>query len=69
LEAENMQDQFVQDRMHFFTEYAVEEVEPDAILFDTNNQGHKAIWYTKPKGIDDQADLKFSRGQGVPVGA
>ena len=37
-EAENVQDLFVQDRMHFFTEYAVDEVEPDAIVFDTSNQ-------------------------------
>jgi len=35
--------------MHFFTEYAVDEVEPDAIMFDTTNQGHKAVRYAKPK--------------------
>jgi len=62
-----MQNQFVQDRMHFFTEYAVDEVEPDAIIFDTSNQGHKAVWYTKPKGLDVQADLKFKKGQMVSV--
>jgi len=66
-ESENMQNQFVQDRMHFFTEYAVDEVEPDAIIFDTSNQGHKAVWYTKPKGLDVQADLKFKKGQMVSV--
>lgn len=66
-EAENMQDQFVQDRMHFFTEYAIDEVEPDAIMFDTSNQGHKAVRYTKPKWLDIQADLKFKKGQMVPV--
>jgi hypothetical protein len=35
--------------MHYFTEFSLDEVEPDAIVFDTTNFGHKAIWYNKPK--------------------
>lgn len=34
-EAENLQDMFVQQHIHLFTEYAIDSVEPDAILFDT----------------------------------
>ena len=48
-EAENLQDLFVQQHMHFFTEYAIDGVEADAIIFDTEGSNHKAIWYTKPK--------------------
>jgi len=48
-EAEATQDLFVQQHMHYFTEFAVDEVEPDAIIFDTANYNHKAIWYSKPK--------------------
>jgi len=48
-ESEDLQDMFVQDHMHYFTEFAIDQVEPDAIIFDTANYGHKAVWYTKPK--------------------
>lgn len=48
-EAENLQDMFVQQHLHMFTEYAIDGVEPDAILFDTDTNSHKTIWYTKPK--------------------
>lgn len=48
-EAENLQDLFIQQHMHYFTEFAIDTVEPDYILFDTNNYFHKAIRTTKPK--------------------
>ena len=48
-EAENLQDLYVQQHMHFFTEYAIDGVEADAIIFDTEGSNHKAIWYSKPK--------------------
>ncbi|HCY20720.1 TPA: hypothetical protein DIC40_02495 [Patescibacteria group bacterium] len=48
-EAENLQDMFVQQHLHMFTEYAIDGVEPDAILFDTDSNSHKTIWWTKPK--------------------
>ena len=48
-EAENLQDLYVQQHMHLFTEYAVDLVEPDAMIFDVEGFAHKAVWYTKPK--------------------
>jgi len=48
-EAENLQDMFVQQHTHLFTEYSIDGVEPDAILFDTDGNSHKAVWYEKPK--------------------
>lgn len=67
-EAENLQDLFVQQHMHYFTEYAVDGVEADAIIFDTEGTNHKAIWYTKPKWLDDQASLKYKKRQSVSIG-
>lgn len=66
-ESENLQDLFVQQHLHAFTEYSVDGVEPDAILFDTEANSHKAIWYTKPKWLEDQANLKYKAGTHVPL--
>jgi len=49
LEAENLQDLYVQQHTAAFTEYAIDGIEPDAILFDTDSYSHKAIWFTSPK--------------------
>jgi aryl-alcohol dehydrogenase-like predicted oxidoreductase len=48
-EAENTQDIFIQQHMHYFPEYTLANEEPDAIIFDTANYNHKAVRYTKPK--------------------
>lgn len=61
-EADNLQDMFVQQNMHFFTEYSIDWVEPDAILFDTEGNNHKAIWYQEPKWLEDQANIKYKDG-------
>ena len=61
-EMENMNDIFVQQHTAYFTEFAVDGVEPDAIIFDTEYYAHKAIWYTKPKGLEDQATIKYQKG-------
>lgn len=66
-ESENLQDMFVQQHLHMFTEYAIDGVEPDLILFDTEANSHKAIWYTKPKWLDDQANKKYSTGQEIEL--
>lgn len=66
-EAENCQDMFVQQHMHYFTEFSIDGVEPDYIIFDINNSGHKAIWIAKPKWIDDQANLKIKKWGDVPL--
>jgi len=48
-EMENLHDLFVEQHTSYFTEFAVDGSEPDAIIFDTEYYAHKAIWYTKPK--------------------
>jgi len=60
-ETENYQDQFVQQHAHLFTEYEIDETAPDAIIYDTANYSHKAVWYEKPKSLENQAGLKYSK--------
>ena len=66
-EAENLQDMFVQQHTHLFTEYSIDGVEPDAILFDTDGNSHKAVWYEKPKWLEDQANIKYKTGQEITL--
>ena len=61
-EVENLHDIFIEQHTSYFTEFAIDGVEPDAIIFDTEYYAHKAIWYTKPKGIEDQATIKYETG-------
>jgi len=61
-EVDNLHDLFVEQHISYFTEYAIDGIEPDAIIFDTEYYAHKAIWYTKPKGIEDQATIKYQTG-------
>jgi len=67
-EVENLHDLFVEQHTSYFTEFAVDGEEPDAIIFDTETYSHKAIWYTKPKGLDDQASIKYETGGKVSFG-
>lgn len=67
-EMDNLHDMFVEQHTSYFTEFAVDGVEPDAIIFDTEYYAHKAIWYTKPKGLEDQATIKYQAGGKVSLG-
>lgn len=67
-EMENLHDLFVEQHTSYFTEFAVDGSEPDAIIFDTEYYAHKAIWYTKPKWLDDQANIKYETGGKVNLG-
>jgi hypothetical protein len=67
-EAENLQDPYIVQHTQNFTEYEIDGEEPDAIIFDTDSYGHKAIWYTKPKMLENQATLKYSKGEKVDTG-
>lgn len=64
-EVKNLEDQFVLDHDYLFREFNIDWVEPDAIIFDTDNNSHKAIWYTKPKWLDDQANIKYKKWQKI----
>jgi len=58
-EVENLHDLFVEQHTGYFTEFAIDGEEPDAIIFDTEQYSHKAIRYGKPKWLEDQANLKY----------
>ncbi len=67
-EMENLHDLFIEQHTSYFTEFAVDGVEPDAIIFDTEYYAHKAIWYTKPKWLEDQATIKYETWGKVTLG-
>lgn len=66
-EMENLHDLFIEQHTSYFTEFAIDGEEPDAIIFDIEHYSHKAIWYTKPKGLTDQANLKYEAGSKVTL--
>lgn len=66
-EVENIQNNFIKDHLYYFTEFNIDGKEPDAIIFDTQHSGHKAIFYEKPKNIENQAILKYSKWQKVKI--
>lgn len=68
-EADNFQDNFIKEHLYYFTEFAIEGIEPNAIIFDTQNYWHKAVFYEKPKFLENQAILKFSKWQKVKLDA
>lgn len=61
-EIDNTHDLFVEQHTSYFTEFAIDGTEPDAIIFDTEYYAHKAIRYTMPKGLQDQANIKYEAG-------
>ena len=67
-EAENLQHPFVLQHESKFTEYEIDGEAPDAIIFDTDHLVHKAVRYTKPKMLENQATLKYHKGQKVDIG-
>ncbi len=67
-EVENLHDIFVEQHASYFTEFAIDGEEPDAIIFDTEYYSHKAVRYSKPKGLEDQANLKYEIGGKVSFG-
>ncbi|MCF7834929.1 DUF87 domain-containing protein [Candidatus Gracilibacteria bacterium] len=62
LELKNLENQFVVDHDYLFREFNIDGDEPDAIIFDTDNNSHKALRYTKPKGLEDQTNIKYKKG-------
>lgn len=67
-EAEDLQNAVVLQNQDKYTEYEINGEEPDAIIFDTDHLNHKAVRYTLPKMIDQQASLKYHKGQKVAIG-
>ncbi len=62
-EYDNSQDIFVQTKSNLFSDTKIDNIEPDAIIFDTKNNKHKLCWYRKPASFKDDLELKFKKGQ------
>ncbi len=62
-EYENSQDIVIQTKMWLFKDTKIDDIEPDAIVFDTKNNRHKLCWYRKPASFNDDLELKFKKGQ------
>ena len=43
IEVKNLENQFILDHDYLFREFNIDGIEPDAIIFDTDNNSHKAI--------------------------
>lgn len=55
IEVLNFEERFLAEHMKYFKEYAIDGVEPDRIIFDTEEWDHKTIWFNKPKNFDKYA--------------
>ena len=62
-EYENSQDLFVQSKIWLFKENKMDNIEPDAIVFDIKNNRHKLCRYEKVKRFDKDLELKFQKWQ------
>lgn len=62
-EYENSQDIFIQSKTNLFKDVKIDNIEPDAIIFDTKNGRHKLCWYRKPVQFKDDLELKFKKWQ------
>ena len=62
-EYENSQDLSVQSKIWLFKENKMDNVEPDAIVFDIKNNRHKLCRYEKVKAFDKELELKFQKWQ------
>ena len=67
-EIENLQHPYVIQNETKYTEYEIDGIEPDAIIFDVDNGIHKAVRYTKPKMLENQATLKYKKGDSISTG-
>jgi hypothetical protein len=47
-EVQNLQHPYVSNNIILFEQYRVNDQSPDALIFDTKNGKHKAIFYSKP---------------------
>lgn len=62
-EYDNSQDVIVQSKMNLFRDTRIDDIEADAIIFDTLNNRHKLCWYRKPASFKDDLELKFKKWQ------
>jgi len=54
-EVENLQHPYISNNIILFEQYRVNDQSPDALIFDTKNWKHKAIFYSKPAWLDSDS--------------
>lgn len=62
-EYETAQDLEIQSKMHLFKDCKIDNIEPDAIIFDTKHNRHKICWYRKLASFSDDLNIKFKKWQ------
>ncbi len=61
----NLQNEEVQANIAYFSQRKINDTQADAIIFDTENAYHKAVFFEQPAKIDEVADLKIKAGSQV----
>ena len=51
----NLQEPFIEENMSLFNAYAINGIQPDAIVFDIRLRKHKAVWYMIPAHLEADA--------------
>lgn len=62
-EYDNAQDLMIQSKMHLFKDCKIDNMEPDAIIFDIKNNRHKICRYRRPASFSDDLVLKYKKWQ------
>ncbi|MBO4516601.1 hypothetical protein J5751_04170 [bacterium] len=53
----------IQSKMHLFKDCKIDNIEPDAIIFDMKHNRHKICWFRKLASFSDDLNIKFKKGQ------
>lgn len=61
-EAQVLQDPFVEANSWLFEQYLIGEEQADAIIIDTKEKKHKAVWFRKPENVDQETKKSKSIG-------
>jgi hypothetical protein len=66
-EASALGDFNVQQNVHRFADFTIGGQQADAMVMDIDHQNFKYIWYTKPEGLDKEANLQYCVGDEVDL--
>ena len=66
-EAATLGDFNVQQNMHRFADFTFQGQQADAMVMDIDHQNFKYLRYTKPQGLEEEADLQYRVGEEVQV--
>jgi hypothetical protein len=66
-EASALGDFNVQQNVHRFADFAIGGQQADAMVMDIDHQNFKYVRYTKPAGLDEEADVQYRVGDEVAL--